>query len=237
MRPPLAAAPLLVDLGPDVLTAGLLLSEPEAVIAALADLVSAEGLSERAVPKRRAEFLAGRWAARQALRSLGHDSLPIRRDDGSPGWPADVVGSITHGAGRALSAVAHVRDVRSLGIDVERLMGEQTKAELMARICSEEERATLARGVEAPEPHLVTLAFSAKESLYKCLFPLVGRFMDFSAAHVVGAAGGARGGDLVGQLTLELAVDWSEGLRRGQRLQAPFVVASDHVQTAVLLRP
>lgn len=236
MNGALKASPFELDLGPRVACAGFLVVDHDAIIAELAAL-QVEGMPTRAVAKRRAEFLAGRWAARQALRVLGLDAAPSAHEDGSPRWPAEVTGSISHGAGRALCAVARLGEVRGLGIDVERLMGESTKAELMARICSDDERATLARDVPAPEAQRVTFAFSAKESLYKCLYPLVGRFMDFSAARVVAVTVGSRQGGLVGELTLELSVDWSAEFRRGLRFSAPFVASEGHVETGVVLAP
>lgn len=230
----LTAEPLGLDLGPAVASAGFAIVDHDAIISELGAL-EPEGLPGRAVAKRRAEFLAGRWAARHALASLGVDAAPGRNEDGSPRWPAPIVGSITHGAERALCAVARARDVRGLGIDVERLMSPAAKDELRARICSHDERAVLAQGLFAPEHHLVTLAFSAKESLYKCLYPLVGHFMDFSAARVVAAAGQIDGARLVGELTLELNVDWSPEFRRGQRLSARFLASERHVESAVVL--
>ena len=230
----LAAQPLELDLGPAVKSAGFVVRDYDAVIGELSGLV-VEGLSPRAVPKRRAEFLAGRFAAGQALALLGVTGIPGRNDDGSPRWPAPVVGSITHGAARAVCAVAHATELRGLGIDAERLMDESAKDELRARICGPEERALLAGSLAAPEHHWVTFAFSAKESLYKCLYPLVGHFMDFSAARVVAAVAEARGAGLAGELTLELSVDWSPEFRRGTRLGARFIASADHVESAVLL--
>jgi 4'-phosphopantetheinyl transferase EntD len=231
----LKAAPFELDLGPAVVCAGFLVVDHEAIIAELGAL-QVEGMPTRAVPKRRAEFLAGRLAARTALGALGFDAVPTRQEDGSPKWPEQVTGSISHGAERALCAVARVAEVRGIGIDTERLMGEAASAELRARICSDAERAVLARGIAAPEHHLVTFAFSAKESLYKCLYPLMGRFMDFSAARVVAAEARSAGAQLVGELTLELSVDWSDELRRGERLLARFAASEWHVESAVLLR-
>jgi enterobactin synthetase component D len=131
--------------------------------------------------------------------------------------------------------VARASDVRSLGIDVERLMGPETKAELTARICNAAELSVLARGLGAPEHHLVSLAFSAKESLYKCLYPLVGRYMDFGAARVVAARGRGSESRRAGELTLALSVDWSAELPQGRQLQAQFVASERHVQSAVVL--
>ena len=205
--PALPAQPLLLELGPSVASAGFATRDHQAVIAELMGWV--DGAPERAVPKRRAEFLAGRWAARQALAVLGIDATPGRNDDGSPRWPPDTVGSITHGAERALCAVARVADARSLGIDVERLMNATASVELRARICAEDELAILRRSLDHPEHHSVTFAFSAKEGLYKCLHPLVGKFMDFNAARVV-AASACAAGDF----------GWGAGARATHRLVA-----------------
>jgi enterobactin synthetase component D len=234
--PSLEPARLLVELGPAVVNAGFLCDDHAGVIAELAPLVREPAISESAVPKRRAEFLAGRFAARTALAALGVDSTPGRDAEGRPVWPVGVVGSITHGAGRALCAVASSRDVRGVGIDVERWMSASTKEELLARICDDSERAVLAR-LRTPEPASVTVAFSAKESLYKCLFPHVGRFMDFSAAAVVDARALEGRGGFSGELVLELSVDWAPSLPRGLRFTAPFVSSDRHVETGVTLRP
>jgi enterobactin synthetase component D len=233
----LARAALSIDLGPGVVSAGYLVDDYELVIAELTPHVDADSLSSQAVPKRRAEFLAGRFAAQQAMRSLGVDARVGRDEQGRPIWPANVAGSITHGAGRALSAVAPAAEVRGIGIDAERLMGATTQRELMTRICSEAELATLSARLDVPEPARVTFAFSAKESLYKCLYPLVGRFMDFSAARVVDARSSRGPTGLTGEILLELSVDWAPGLSQGLRLSAAFVSSEQHVETGVVLRP
>jgi enterobactin synthetase component D len=232
----LVPQPLSLELPAFVKSAGVAVADPARVIAALTGL-TVEGLPERAVDKRRAEFLAGRFAAIEALRGLGVTDPPGRNQDGSPRWPAEIVGSITHGAERALCCVAHRRELRGLGLDAERLMNEDVKLELRRRICTQGE---LALGAELlphlGEHELVSLAFSAKESLYKCLYPTVGRFMDFHAARLVGAvARTSQSQAVAGELTLELAVDWSPLFRAGQRLTAQFYKGAAHVETAVVL--
>jgi 4'-phosphopantetheinyl transferase EntD len=230
----LTAAPFELDLGPNVVCTGFAVVDYEAIIAELGEL-SVEGLPAKAVPKRRAEFLAGRFAAGRALAALGHAGLPGRNEDGSPRWPAQVAGSITHGAGRAFCAVARTEHVRSLGIDVERVMGPETKAELRARICGDEEWALLTQSLSLPDHQLLTFAFSAKESLYKCLHPLMGRFMDFAAARVTAVQGSGHGSHFAGELTLSLSVDWSEELLQGRQFRAQVAATSELVQSAVLL--
>jgi enterobactin synthetase component D len=224
----------LIEFGPAVKSAGFLVGDYDAVLAELADF-AVTGAPARAVNKRRAEFLAGRFAAHRALAELGIDAGPGRNDDGSPSWPPHVAGSITHGAERALCAVARSSDVRSLGIDAERLMNERASEELRARICEAGERAVLSEGLSVPEHHAVTFAFSAKESLYKCLYPFVGRFMEFHAARVVGAEGEPHSYGFRAELLLELSVDWSMEFRAGFRISAQLAATADHVETAVLL--
>ncbi|RYZ05022.1 MAG: 4'-phosphopantetheinyl transferase superfamily protein [Myxococcales bacterium] len=232
----LEPASLLVPLGPGITSAGFQLGDHEQVIAELGSLVPLEGLSQSAVAKRRAEYMAGRYAARRALAGLGIDGAPGRDERGCPVWPSGIAGSITHGASRAFSAVARASDVLGVGIDAEQLMSARAKDELLARICDADERTILTK-LHAPEPALVTFAFSAKESLYKCLYPFIGRFMDFSAARVVEASGAPGPNGLEGELELELSVDWSESFRRGRRFRAPFVASAHHVETGVVLRP
>jgi 4'-phosphopantetheinyl transferase EntD len=214
---------------------GYALDDHDAVVSLLSEL-SPPGMPEGAVLKRRAEFLAGRLAARHALESLGIGSPtgPGRREDGSPSWPEPAVGSITHGAGRALCAVARRSDFRSLGIDAERLLDDAAKQELLERICAGDERRVLAQ-LPLSEPQGVSVAFSAKESLFKCLYPFVGKYMDFAAARVVSVTARRDQGGLIGELGLELSVPWSDAFEVGQRFGAVFVVGRDHVETAVLL--
>lgn len=232
--PRLSPQPPLLELGPGIASAGFATLDHRAIILELEGLVTDQ--PARAVAKRRAEFLAGRWAAREALATLGIEAIPGRNDAGLPLWPAETIGSITHGGDRALSAVARRADARSLGIDAERLM-PTASAELCRRICDEAELAPLERALARPGQHALTLAFSAKESLYKCLHPLIGKFMDFHAARVTSVAPRGDGRYLRGELTLELCADWSPEFGRGRRFRAAFVVADDHVETAVVLVP
>jgi 4'-phosphopantetheinyl transferase EntD len=218
-----------------VVSAGFLVADHAAVIQELAEF-RPEGFPERAIAKRKAEYLAGRFAAQKALAELGPGGGAGRNEDGSPRWPEPVVGSITHGAGRAWCAVARAQSLRGIGIDVERLMDGSTKDELMARICCREERDLLAARLDQPEPSRVSLAFSAKESLYKCLYPSTQQFQDFDAAHVVEVAvAGTTSEALSGALVLELTRDWSPEFHQGRRLQAVFAIAPAHLETAVLL--
>ena len=129
----------------------------------------------RAVPKRRAEFAAGRRAARIALAALGHPPQAIPVGTGrAPLWPAGVAGSLTHDRGLALAAV--VASGEDIGIDL-------TAAEALP---GETRRAILPHDAEAGLDDLAArAAFSAKESLFKALFPCIETYFGFEAAIAV----------------------------------------------------
>ena len=135
--------------------------------------------------KRRREFAAGRCSAHKALGELGITDFPVLAGpDRAPIWPGAVVGSITHtetrSGGYCGVAIAHRRLVAGLGVDAE--PRQPLPADLWPRVLdADEKRAALG----AREPGVwARLVFSAKESVYKALSPLCGRFLDFSDVHV-----------------------------------------------------
>ncbi len=137
-----------------------------------------------ATRKRQREFLAGRWCAEQALRCLGAGSTHVARaEDRAPIWPDGVVGSITHSGDFAAAAVAWAADIAGLGIDSEQII-DPAAARDIADVCMVDE-ATLfsaARGRSFCE--FCTFVFSAKEAVFKCLFPLTRKFLEFSDVRI-----------------------------------------------------
>ncbi|HEY2237807.1 MAG TPA: 4'-phosphopantetheinyl transferase superfamily protein [Streptosporangiaceae bacterium] len=136
----------------------------------------------RAVDTRRREFTTGRACARAALARLGLPAAPIPRGErGAPQWPSGVVGSITHCAGYRACAVAHRRDVVTIGLDAEP-HGPLPDGVLNV-VARPEEQDQLARlAAIRPAVHWDRLLFSAKESVYKAWFPLTGQWLGFSDA-------------------------------------------------------
>lgn len=135
-----------------------------------------ERLVQRAVEKRRREFLTGRACARQALRRLGVASVAIPIGErGEPLWPGGVVGSITHCTGYRACAAAWSNDVLSVGIDAE--VNEPLPAGVLSQVAFGREIRMVAQrdaGV-----CLDRLLFSAKEAVYKAWFPLTKRWLGF----------------------------------------------------------
>jgi len=160
---------------------GLLPSQVRCVVSAALpeqfELLPAEREATASMsPRRRREFAHGRSCARLALAGLGHRgcAVPVGIDR-APVWPAGVVGSITHCADNAAAAVAYREDIVGIGLDIER--NEELEQPLLAMICRTDELEQLGAG--DVRLLLAKLVFSAKESVFKCIFPEVRRFVDF----------------------------------------------------------
>ncbi len=130
----------------------------------------------RAVAKRRHEYATARWLAHSALHALERPVMDLlngpRRE---PLWPAGVVGSIAHTDRHAVVLVSRDPQLLAVGIDLEQ--SGRLNAKLVPRILTARERAAL--GDVDP-----TLLFSAKESVYKLLFPIVRDYVDFHDVEV-----------------------------------------------------
>ena len=150
---------------------------PDAVL-----LPEEEAVISRAVEKRRREFRTVRHCARRALRELGVAPaavLPGERRE--PVWPPGVVGSLTHCTGYRAAAVAHRRDVLTVGIDAE--PHEPLPPDVIGAIALEEELVGLAK-LAAAESAVCwdRVLFCAKETVYKAWFPLTHRWLGFEQA-------------------------------------------------------
>lgn len=130
----------------------------------------------RAIPKRVAEFAAGRRAAHNALAAIGSSdrNLPMG-EDRAPVWPQGIVGAITHDTGLALAVAARRSTIEALGLDLTEAapLPEGTRTQILRHPREEKLGDLEARAV-----------FSAKETLFKTLAPQVGFVFGFSAAEV-----------------------------------------------------
>jgi 4'-phosphopantetheinyl transferase EntD len=104
-------------------------------------------------------------------------------EDRTPIWPDGVVGSITHTGEFAAAAVSWAADIAALGIDSEQIIDNATARDI-AEICMVDEM-SLFSGVHGPSiPEFCTFVFSAKESVFKCLFPITRKFLEFSDVRI-----------------------------------------------------
>lgn len=133
----------------------------------------------RAGRKRKAEHLAGRIAAVNALGQYGEKGVPAIGGRGQPLWPVGLNGSITHCETCALAVVSR----QPVGVDMETLFTPELANEVAGEIISAQERQVLP-GSALPFPLALTVAFSAKESLYKAFSWLAKPWPEFTSARV-----------------------------------------------------
>jgi 4'-phosphopantetheinyl transferase EntD len=132
-----------------------------------------------AADKRCREFTTARVCAHHALQKLGRPSQAIATGAyGEPRWPRGIVGSITHCQGYRAAVVARATEILSLGIDAE--PNEPLPTGVLAAVASVQERND-ARELTSTLPTVCwdRLIFSAKEALYKAVFPITRRTSGF----------------------------------------------------------
>ncbi|MDA7429476.1 4'-phosphopantetheinyl transferase superfamily protein [Primorskyibacter aestuariivivens] len=171
---------------------------------------------------RQAEFLAGRLLAAIGQGALGLSSGQVLvGPDRAPRWPRSVTGSISH-ANRHCACIVLPRGNGNPGIDVETVALESKLKALQAKAMTVGERARL---TSAPDPALFsTLIFSAKETLFKALYPTVQRFFGFHCAELASAPGTAH-------LTLALTEMLHPDLPRGLCFDVAYEVKDETVLT------
>ena len=181
-----------------------------------------------AVPKRRREFAAGRNCARRALALLGVQDRPLPMGmDRDVLWPDGIVGSISHCDDLCAVAVARRDSAAGIGLDIER--GGALESGVASLICTPVEQARLKDLPSRPRTSWPKLVFVAKESVYKCVFPLLRTFLEFHEVEI--------------DLSLE-AASFEATIRHPcmaklghARLRGRFVMTGDHVACGVTLPP
>jgi 4'-phosphopantetheinyl transferase EntD len=135
------------------------------------------------VDKRKAEFSTGRVLAARALDALDIPRRAIPKGDhNEPVWPDGVVGSITHNTKTCVVVLARDNVCGGIGVDVENLDADVGSVSRM--IMRADELSGLVGQHDDQFHSLVRLTFSAKESVFKAIFPLVRRFVDFDEVRI-----------------------------------------------------
>ncbi|MCK1783130.1 4'-phosphopantetheinyl transferase superfamily protein [Pseudomonas sp. TNT11] len=184
---------------------------------------------QRSVAKRQAEFLAGRLCARAALQQLDNlDCVPAIGEDRAPVWPQHISGSITHSSGHAAAIVGHKAQWRGLGMDLENVLSLERAERLAGEILTAAELQRMAMLPREQHALLVTLTFSAKESLFKALYPIVQKRFYFEHAEVLEWSEN-------GQVRLRLLTDLSEEWRHGKELVGQFAVDGEQLLSLVAI--
>ena len=154
------------------------------------------GTAQTGFEKRNREFAIGRHCARTALQQLGITAEVPVDTDRKPLWPTGIIGSISHRHHYAWAAVAKqaskdckditedaVKDavedaVKGIGIDTEIVVDDRTIRQVAKEITVAAEQKLLSK-IHDDVNTAFTIVFSAKESIYKCLYPLNEQFFGF----------------------------------------------------------
>jgi 4'-phosphopantetheinyl transferase EntD len=142
-----------------------------------------EALIKTASATRKREFTAGRLCAREGLDRLGIKNYPILiGENREPLWPVGIIGSIAHCKDYCGAAVARQGNLIGVGLDVEPL--ESMTPDVLGLICTPGEKEWLESASEHNRLLWPKLIFSAKESAYKCYYPLSQTYLDFQDVEV-----------------------------------------------------
>ncbi|TLX46246.1 phosphopantetheinyl transferase [Pseudoalteromonas phenolica] len=181
---------------------------------------------KKAVHKRQAEYLAGRLCATQALTALNIDNPIVHTaDDRVPIWPAGTFGSITHTKGIA-GAIAGLQDrATAVGIDVEKLMKDSQETKLQTHILRDDEK-TQFHELGKQVTHPLSVIFSAKESIYKALYPFVKKYFGFDKAKLIAF------NDTI--LTFKIMHNLSKQVQTGLEVNVHYQIIDDLVFTQCL---
>ncbi len=162
---------------------------------------------QASVSKRKAEFLAGRVLARTALLHVGSSSGDVAiGPHRQPIWPSGFTGAISHTDGTTVAMVTARTDCL-IGVDIESILTEEAAKAVAEQVLTPREHAILIKDSRHYTRNL-TILFSAKEALYKALFPKVGRFFGFDSAEIVDQPAPET-------ITLALTSDLHGGFARG----------------------
>lgn len=135
-----------------------------------------------AVVKRRAEYLAGRYAAQQLLRDSGCYEPVFLGTDRAPQWPPGWRGSISHTDQWAIAVISPASVPWRPGIDIESIRADDLSETADLFVTPGEYNLLTGNGMQ----HEIALlfAFSVKESLYKSLYPQIQYLFGFDAAEI-----------------------------------------------------
>lgn len=134
---------------------------------------------------RRNHFIRGRTAARRALKQLSSSFAHAEIGRGlrhEPLWPVGTTGSISHTAGLCGAVVSGCSSASAIGLDLE-CCTRQVSFNIARRICLESER-NWALSESTLESQRLLQIFSAKEAIFKALFPVVRHSLSFDEAEL-----------------------------------------------------
>lgn len=140
--------------------------------------------SQQWVTKRKAQFLAGRIAAKNALQTISADNKTIHiGEHREPLWGNKIIGSISHSDGLSIAiAQFQTSSNQGIGLDIQTILNDQEINDSANAVLTANDEIFLKKEIHAYSYNqLFTLLFSAKESFFKAVFNDVGHHFDFDA--------------------------------------------------------
>lgn len=192
------------------------------------DMPLAEDWLACAIISRRKEFAAGRICTTAALQALGGDggSLPIAKPYRYPKFPKDFKGSITHTQECALACVGDAERYLAIGLDAEQMVEHAELEQMANHVLTSTELNQFKKMDKGRALTFFYLCFSAKETLFKTLFPLCHTDMEFAESELASWSD-------EGVFTLRLVTD-----RVGDRFESGTLFCglwSTHANTLITL--
>lgn len=177
-----------------------------------------------AVDVRKADFLAGRLMLKVAQIEMGLSDEPINiGENRAPIWPDDQRGSVSHTHGHVACILTGNTNL-SLGVDIEKVASGKALAALRQQVLCKSERDLIDATKNWSPDALATLIFSAKETLFKALYPQINTFFGFNAARVQDAP---RADYLILKLTRSLGSKY----QAEQNFAVRFRLNQEHILT------
>ena len=185
------------------------------------------------VPKKKAHFLGGRYCAHQALSMMKNNSseicsanekeqaelIPIKKNEqGAPIWPEGVIGSITHTENFIGAVVESSDNLRGIGIDTEKILGPQSVVMVESLVATDEEKR---KSLSFDPFEYFTLIYSAKESIFKCLNPIIQKYIEFHDVTIETVSFDSK------VFTFRLLKDLNEEFKEGMSFEGSFHINQD----------
>ena len=195
-------------------------------------------VADGAVLKRQCEYLAGRFCANESLKQFEHKlAIEIVNKEVATGknreplWPQGVLGAISHSSRFAMAVVAQDKGVYlGVGIDIEEEMAEDLACDVSGQIMTEKEKRLNKKTDDFDNKSFVTLVFSAKESIFKALYPSVGEYFGFEACELCAVDVAKK------TLNFRLTGDLSDAWKKDTQLEVSYLPLPNkpHLQTSLL---
>ena len=151
--------------------------------------------------------------------SAGWQLIPIKKNEqGAPIWPEGVIGSITHTENFIGAVVESSDNLRGIGIDTEKILGPQSVVMVESLVATDEEKR---KSLSFDPFEYFTLIYSAKESIFKCLNPIIQKYIEFHDVTIEAVSFDSK------VFTFRLLKDLNEEFKEGMSFEGSFYINQD----------